>query len=284
MTEEIIENVEELDTEEIQEDITPEELKAIEGGWRPQEEWEGEDNEWIDARTFNMRGELMDRIKSQTSQLRGQDRKIQKLETTMERLAEHNRKMDEVAYNKALKELKGLKRDALDMADHDQVVEIDEQINELKSLQKTEEVQVDDSNNINPEVAEWVSQNEWYSKDVTLRGAADALAIEIVQAFPELRGRPSEVLSKVTDRLKTEFPTKFGKTTRRGTTQSVAEPGQGDTASRTKGSAKKYTSKHLNETQLEYGRNFVQDGIMKDLNEYAAQLAEIGELDSQKGA
>lgn len=265
---------------------TPEEAKATDGGWTPQEEWEGESDEWIDARTFNMRGELMDRIKSQTSQLRGQDRKINKLETNMERLADHNRKMDEVAFKKALNELKGMKRDALDIADHDQVVEIDEQINDLKTLQNQppETVETtDETGTVNPEVEAWVAKNEWYSKDTTLRGAADALTMEIVQTYPELRGKPTEVLEKVTARLKEEFPSKFGKT-RRGTPQSVAEAGQADTSSRSKSGVKKYTSRHLNETQMEYGRNFVRDGVMKDLNEYTAQLAELGELDAQKGA
>lgn len=283
MTEEIIKDEEVIIDD--QETLTPEEAKAIDGGWRPQEEWEGEADEWINARTFNKNGEFMDRIKSQTSQLRGQDRKINKLETNMERLAEHNRKMDEVAFKKALNELKGLKRDALDMADHDQVIEIDEQINDLKTLQTQPETveTTDETGTVNPEVEAWIAQNEWYSKDTTLRGAADALTMEIVQTNPELRGNPTEVLERVTARLKEEFPSKFGKT-RRGTPQSVAEAGQADTSSRSKGGSKKFTSKHLNEVQMEYGRNFVRDGVMKDLNDYAGQLAELGELDAQKGA
>lgn len=282
MTEEIIKDDTIVDD---QDTLTPEEAKATDGGWRPQEEWEGEADEWINARTFNKNGEFMDRIKSQTSQLRGQDKKINKLETNMERLADHNRKMDEVAFKKALTELKGLKRDALDIADHDQVVEIDDQINDLKSTQSQPDTDTTQAQApvMNPEVEAWVASNEWYSTDTTLRGAADALTQEIVQTYPELRGQPTQVLEKVTARLKEEFPHKFGKT-RRGTPQSVAEAGQADTSNRSKGASKKFTSKHLNEIQMEYGRNFVRDGVMKDLNEYAGQLAELGELDSQKGA
>ena len=280
MTEEVIvdENLEEST-------LTSDQLKATDSGWRPKEEWEGDQDEWIDARTFNMRGELMDRIKSQTSQLRGQDRKIQKLEGTMGKLAEHNKKMDEVAFKKALNELKGLKRDALDMANHDEVVEIDDQINDLKELQKeaAQQPQEAPEENVNPDVAAWIDQNEWYKSDTTLRGAADALTMEIVKAYPELRGNPSEVLEKVSLRLKEEFPQKFGKQTRTRT-QTVAEPGQADISNRSKGSSKKYSSRHLNETQMDIGKTFVQDGIMKDLNEYASQLAELNELDAQKGA
>jgi len=280
MTEAVIDDV----VEELHEEtVAPDIAKAMDGGWKPQEEWEGDDNEWIDARTFNMRGDLMDRIKSQTSQLRGQDRKIQKLEGTMSQLAEHNRKMDEVAFKKALNELKGLKRDALDMSDHDQVIEIDEQISELKTYQKesAQQIQPDRDGDTNPEVAEWIDQNKWYVDNTTMRGAADALALEIVRTNPELRGRPSEVLEKVTMRLKEEFPSKFNA---RRQAPTVAEPGQADISNRSKTSRSKYSSRHLNEVQSEIGRTFVQDGIMKDLNEYASQLAELGELDAQKGA
>lgn len=284
MTEEII-NTEEENLED-QVTLTPEEARASDGGWRPQEEWQGEEDEWIDARTFNKNGEFMDRIKSQTSQLRGQDKKISKLETSIQNLAEHNKKIDEVAFKKALNELKGLKRDALDIGDNDQVVEIDDQINDLKSIQKeADQPNIEEpQENINPEVVDWIEQNNWYKTDTMLRGAADALTLEIVQAYPELRNSPSEVLKKVEVRMKEEFPSKFGKTTRRGSVQTVSEPGQADETNRSKGSGKKFTSKHLNEMQMQMGKTFVETGAMKNLNEYASQLAEIGELDAQKGA
>ena len=266
-------------------DLTPEQALATEGGWKPEEEYTGDEGKWIDARTFNMRGELMDRIKSQTSQLRGQDRKINKLEEGLKNLSEHNNKMDEIAFKKALTELKTLKSDAMDVADHVQVVEIDDQIADLKASQQEADRVQDPAEEVgvNPEVAAWIDRNEWYKTDTTLRGAADALTMEVVRTRPELKGHPTEVLDLVSKRLKEEFPGKFGKV-RRATTQSVAEPGQADTSSRSKGSSKKYTSKHLNEDQLAIGKTFVEAGAMKNLNEYTSQLAEMGELDVQKGA
>ena len=286
MTEEIINK----ENEDNSENPSKEELRATEGGWRPKEEWEGEDGEWIDAQTFNMRGELLDRIKSQTSQLRGQDRKISKLENTLKDLSEHNKRMDEIAFKRALNELKSLKKDAMQLDDHDQIVEIDDQILELKAAQKessnkfNDNTTEDDVNNVSPEIIDWIEQNQWYKTDVTLRGAADALTLDIIQTYPELKNNPSEVLKKVSNRLKDEFPNKFGKTQK--PKQSVAEPSDADTQSKSKGTSKtsKYTSRHLNEVQMEIGKTFVETGAMKNLNEYAEQLAEIGELDVQKGA
>ncbi len=186
MTEEIIE-------EEIKnpEDAPPaDESKASESGWRPEDEWEGAPEEWIDARTFNMRGELMDRIKSQTSQLRGQDKKIQRLEDGLQGLADHNKHMDEIAFKRAIDELKSLKKDALEYSDHEQVVEIDEKMSDLKRAQETKAQEPTISgpeSGVNPEVVQWIEKNDWYTKDVTLRGAADALAVEIVQSYPDYK-------------------------------------------------------------------------------------------------
>lgn len=282
MTEEIIK--EELETLEDDNTMSAEDELATNNGWKPEDNYEGNAGTWIDSRTFNMRGELLERIKSQTSQIRGQDRKINNLEEGLKNLSEHNKKMDDIAFKKALQELKSLKVDALDHQDYQQVTELDDQITDLKTSHSEVEAPPAESPKLNVEVEAWIADNSWYRDDAALRGAADALTLETVQNHPELKANPKEVLDLVTKTMQKEFPEKFGKTSRKRTTQSVSEPGQADETSRNKGAAKKYTSKHLNEVQLAMGKTFVEAGAMKNLTEYAAQLAEIGELDAQKGA
>lgn len=282
MTEEIIK--EELETLDDDNKMSAEDEIATGNGWKPEEDYEGSEGTWIDSRTFNMRGELLERIKSQTSQLRGQDRKISSLEDGLKNLSEHNKKMDDVAFKRALSELKSLKVDALDVQDHQQVAEIDDKIDDLKISHKEPESAPVSESKVNPEVEQWISENTWYRDDLALRGAADALTLETIQSRPELKNNPTEVLGLVTKMMEKQFPEKFNKTTRKRTTQSVSEPGQGDESTRSKGGSKKFSSKHLNEVQMAMGKTFVQAGAMKNLTEYAAQLAEIGELDVQKGA
>ncbi len=276
MTEEV--KIEEGNTDEITN--TAEDL-AAESGWKPEDQWEGDTNQWIDAKTFNMRGELMDRIKSQTSQLRGQDKKIERLEAGLGQLAEHNKKMDEIAYDKALNDLKDLKKDALEMSDYGQVTEIDDKISDLKINQSAaEEPQAQQTPSTNPEVAAWIAEHSWYETDIAMRYATDGLTRDIVQSYPELKNSPKLILEKVTKRLEEEFPHKFKK--RRNTTQAVSEGG--DAQTRSKSSKQKYTGRHLNEMQREFGKTFVESGVMKSLDEYATQLSEMGELDAQRGA
>jgi len=275
---------EEVEIIEGEDTLTTEESKATESGWRPEDQWEGEQDQWIDAKTFNMRGELLDRIKSQTSQLRGQDKKIEKLEAGMSQLAEHNKKMDEIAYEEALRDLKNLKKDAMELEDYDQVTEIDDKISDLKVSQTVNTANSQNQPQTAPEVSQevnqWLTENPWYNTDTALRYATDGIARDILQSYPELKNSPRQVLEKVTSRIKEEFPTKFAK--RRNSPQGVSEPGEGK--AKAASSSKKYSARNLNSTQLEFGRTFVETGAMKSLDEYAGQLAKMGELDIQKGA
>lgn len=270
--------VEEIqEVEEVVEELNPVETKAADGGWRPEEEYEGDPDSWVDAKTFNMRGELMDRIKKQTSQLRGQEKKMEKLEVAVQSLAEQNKKVGEVAYKKAMTDLKDLKKNAHEMSDYEQVVEIDEKISELKDSQK--EPDVVDQPEPNAEIISWMDSNDWYKSDTVLRGAADAIADEL---YNQNKNLPvSDILDMVTDRMKEEFPNKFGKTQRKSTQRTVIEPGEASTKAKT--SRKKYTSRSLNPQQREIGNTFVEAGAFKTVQEYVDQLAEIGELDAQKG-
>lgn len=273
---------EEVETQEGNEEeiANPAESLAAEGGWKPEDQWEGEPDQWIDAKTFNMRGELLDRIKSQTSQLKGQDKKIEKLESGLGQLAEHNKRMDEIAYEKALDDLKLLKTDAFEMSDFKQVTEIDDKISDLKDNQREVEEPIAQAAGTNPEVLAWIAENTWYETDATMRYATDGITRDIVQAYPELKNSPKLILEKVSSKVREEFPHKFNK--RRSTTQSVSEGGDAQTKS--KGSKQKYRNSHLNEMQREFGKTFVESGAFKTLDEYTAQLAEMGELDIQKGA
>lgn len=281
---------EELKTNEEEEgtQLSEFEQKAYDGGWRPEETWvaDGKDaDDWVTAKEFNRVGEMMERIKSQTSQLRGQDKKISKLEGTLEELSQHHKDVQKVEYKKAMEDLKSMKKEALASYDHDQVVEIDEQISELRDVDPNkkpvqETYSAPESGDMHPEVEAWIDSNSWYTEDVMLRGAAEALADSLVKETPSYKDTPGKLLKKVTETLEKEFPTKFGKTASTPR-QTVSEPGEGSTRSSVR--PKKYTSRQLNDEQIKVGKRFVSTGAIKDLNEYAQQLAEIGGLDSQLG-
>lgn len=253
----------------IQEGPTSED-KARESGWKPLEEWSGNSDEWVDAKTFNQRGEYLERIKTQSSQLKKLEKKLHSQEQTLKELADHHRKVAEIERKKALDDLKDLKRQALDLGDNSKVVEIDDKISDLKQLKIEEPVKQQSQEEMHPDLVEWIEDNPWYEQDDILTGATNGLVAGIIKKHPELKGQVREVLDMATSKLKEEFPSKFGK--RR---QTVTESSSSETA---KGSPDKNLARKLNEEQRQFAKRFIQQGALKSYEEYAQQLAAIGEL------
>lgn len=283
MSEELEGKQEEVKQEEEQQ-FPEAEIKAMEGGWRPKEEWEGDEEDWVSAKEFNQRGEYIDRIKSQTSQIKGLEKKLSKVEKVINDLAEHNQRLAEREFKDNKKALRDMKKEAMEIGDYDKVIEIDEKIDELQDLQKEQqrqeaaERQATQTGDMNPAVIDWLEANSWYESDPVLRGAFDAMAEQKVARDPSLRESPRELLKMVEQEVKKEFPHKFGGTRPRSTVTETGSNRSGSSSSRTK-----YTARDLNEVQKQIGQRFVDSGAMESLNQYAEQLAEMNELDVQKG-
>ncbi len=282
MSEELEDMQQEVNPLQVQLHVEPtHEDHARQQGWRPKEEWEGNPEDWVDAKTFNQRGEYMERIKSQSSLIKKLEKRLSKQESTLEELAEHHRRVSEIEYKKALEQLKGLKKEALDLGDHEKVVEIDDKIQDLKDTKPQEKAPTTNDSSMHPDVEAWIDENPWYEEDLALQGAAEALVKAEVARNPSASKDIRATLDKVTAKLKEDFPNKFG-IKQRSRTSTVTEPGSSDqTLSRT--SSNKYTAKHLNDFQKQVAKRFIQAGAIKSMDEYAKQLADIGELDAQRG-
>jgi hypothetical protein len=269
MTEEVIDTPADAGTSLESTNIVPKhEDVARESGWKPLEEWDGDPEDWVDAKEFNRRGEYMDRMKHQSSLIKKLEKKLSKQGQTLSELAAHHQKVKETEYKRALEELKLQKKEALEYMDHDRVIDIDDRIDDLKRVKESEKTTTVPEGTP-PEVQEWIEDNPWYEEDVLLQGAAEALIKKEVSKNPEiedLRG----LLDKVTDRLKQEFPNKFGRKTRQ--TMPVAEPGNNEPSKTSK--ASKYSARNLNELELRVAKKFVALGAVKSVEEYAKQLAE----------
>lgn len=264
------------ENQEQEEQIDPEIEKALSSGWKPKEEWDGE-GEWIDYKEFNFRGELYDRIKSQTNKIRSQDQKLDHLQKALQKLGEHNQRIAEMEYEKALKDLKSQRKAALEEGDYETFERLEDNLEELKQL-KPEPIDLHDGtpSEVNiPELEAWRSENPWYASDPVMRGAADAVALDYVKRDPSAKADPARVLNHVTQEIRKKFPQEFS-TRRTSPTKPVAEP---SSRGSTKGKNSKYTEKHLTDEQRKIARTFVEAGAMKSIQEYVDQLAELGELE-----
>lgn len=213
-----VEAEEEVQEEEVSEEVSEdteeyseEEQRAAESGWMPKDKFDeayGEDSgkTWVDAHEFNVRGELMDRIKSQGKKLGELEGRLNNVNATFNATVEAETK-------RRIANMKRERDEALLEGDDEAVSRLDDSIeSETEALYSTPK----DSGPA-PEVDEgiqrWSSNNKWYAADPVMRGAADALAQTLRDDRPDLVGE--EFLNTLTSMVKKEFPHKFGNTQRK---------------------------------------------------------------------
>lgn len=273
-------------------EISSGEEKARADGWTPKEEWVesgGDEASWVDHKEFNFRGELMNRISSQTRNLKSRDRDIEELRGAIRELTTHNRKVAEAEYKKALRDLKHQKLQAAKEENPEAVIEIENQIDELKEHAEEFKNTASSTENVNqnqeeprPEFVAWVKdeKNSWYMKDNVMQYAANGIVAEYIRNNPE--GTPTEALEFMEKQIKEEFPHKFNNKRKLPRSSSVTEQDpNGGGPGGDGGGKKKYNKSDLSEEQLVFAKTFEMQGALS-IQEYVNQLAELGELPSQQ--
>lgn len=199
---------EDIQTEvsEVAEQSTPEVVdsytqQALEQGWKPKAEYQGDPDKWKEAKEFVERGELFKKIDTMGKELKETRRALQMLK-------EHHNKVKEVEYSKAVNELKQLQKKHLEEGNSDGYLETTELLTDLKAEQKAREVvQEVTPTQPDPRFVSWVTDNKWYNSDPEMRQFADAVGMGYAQTNRNLS--PEEVLAYVTKEVKERFKDKF---------------------------------------------------------------------------
>jgi hypothetical protein len=184
-------------------EVSPVELRAREQGWVPKEEWDGDPEAWRPAKEFVDRGELFKKIDTQS-------RELKQMKQALQELYQHNSKIAEVEYKRALADLKAQKKVALEEGDADAVVDIDERIDLVRDAQRNAETAakvpvVDTTAELNPVFVQWRDRNNWYDNNRAMRVFADDVGRQAAaRGLP-----PQEVLAAVEREVRKEFPDKF---------------------------------------------------------------------------
>lgn len=177
------------------------ELKAMEQGWRPKDEWQGEEADFIDAKEFVRRKPLFDKIEHQHKELK-------QLKTAFASFKEHYGKVEQAAYERAYKELQTKQKEALKEGDVDTFYAIQEQLDDVKeqaAALKENRGSVQQEPEVHPEFKAWIDKNPWYAKHSHMKKFADDYGLELAaKGFSR-----EEVLKKVESAVKEEFPNKF---------------------------------------------------------------------------
>lgn len=163
--------------EEAQIEMSPEEAKAREQGWRPKEEYQGPEDEWVDAHTYLGRGTFLKQIKNLKSELQEQRK-------TMDMFAEHTKHMEKLMYDKAKRELEAEQKAARMRGDFDTFERVSKEIQDLKPISEQPK---DPSQN--PELQRFLKENTWYTapqteEDFELKGIAEAADTYYTKTHP----------------------------------------------------------------------------------------------------
>ena len=237
---------------------TPTELKAIESGWVPKEDFQGDEHKWVEAGEFLRRGELFKKIEDQGKQLKD-------VRSALNEMKKLNSQIQEVEYKRALDTLKAQKKAALEDGDADAVIAADDRIDmvkeQQKEMQRQSPVAQSDEGSEHPEFVAWTEQNNWYKSSTPMKAFADALGQELARAG----NSPSEVLKKVAAEVRKEFPNKF-----RNPNQDKAGAVEG-------GSGRGVTTTgkfSLSDEERSIMNKFVRQGVMSE-KEYVEQLKKV---------
>lgn len=177
------------------------EAQAREQGWKPKEEFEGEPEKWRPAKEFVERGELFSKIDTMGKELK-------ETKKALKMLQEHNEKIKETEYKRAIDELRALQKQHLETGNSDEYLRATELLTDLKAEQKAREVvKSTAAPEVDPRFIEWTENNTWYNKDADMKKFADIVGLGYAQANPHLD--PVEVLDYVTVQVKERFKSKF---------------------------------------------------------------------------
>lgn len=181
---------------------TSEEL-ASKDGWVPEDEWEGEPEKWVPADEFMRRKPLFERISTQSKQ-------IKKINEALKAMQSHHAKVFEASYQKAIDDLKSQRDQAVEEGDSRAVRAIEENIESINE-EYIEESKTVKAAEAGPSVLfeDWVAKNEWYSRDRGMKTRADEVGIGYARSNPE--ATEEEIFDYVDDRIRREYPDKFGK-------------------------------------------------------------------------
>lgn len=178
---------------------SPIESRARELGWRPKEEFGGDEDNFVDAKEFVQRQPLFEKIEHQS-------RELKNVKKTLDALKGHYTKVQEVEYQRALSALQASKAEAISEADGQRTIQIENQIKKAeREFQQIREDAKDPAPSDPSEFVSWKAQNTWYEKDESMRIFADAIGSRLAGEGMT----PPEVLAAVAKKVKAEFPHKF---------------------------------------------------------------------------
>lgn len=197
-------------------EYSEEETIAMARGWKPKEEWDGDESDWKPAKVFNEIGELKERLV-------GAEKETKKANKVIQLMKDHHLNVRQSAFKEAVESLKAERAKALEDQDFAKAEKIRDEIDEVKDKFKThdtlpkqvEEKLQQEAPEPDPAFYAFVERNPWYKPDGgnEMSKKADALGWALREADIQKNGQPTlsftEIVKQVEKDIRKLFPEKF---------------------------------------------------------------------------
>lgn len=174
-------------------------------GWRPQEEFRGPAEKWVDADTFVRKTETD--VPVLRERLRHYDRQIAEMQQAMRAQTEAMRAQAERAKQAQLRAIQEAKIKAVSEGDADAFRQLETRYEQLREAQIPVPQYQPPPPDRDPEFQSWAAQNSWYTQDQSMRAYADKIGELVKEQNPNLVGQ--DFLNAVTKEVKTRFADRF---------------------------------------------------------------------------
>jgi hypothetical protein len=174
-------------------------------GWRGEEDWKGDPEDFVDAKTFVKRGEAImpilrrnnEKLLKELNEAKQAAEEARTVAREFQTFQKENFEKKAEEYKEQIKSLREQKKEAINEGDGERVVAIDEAIDvakeqheeaNRKALEKKEIPKLD-TTAIDPSLQTWLDSNTWFGQDRRLTGIANALGETIRTENPGLTGK-----------------------------------------------------------------------------------------------
>ncbi len=244
---------------------------ATSWGWKPKDEFYGNPDRWVDAKTFIENERLISTTRHDKGKKLELD--IRDLTKMMKNMKSHQEKVRKADIDNLTEKLTEKKNQLIAEGDVEGVGKIDEQLGKVSDMANEEADDSDDETpKLSPLYTEWVEKNDWYGKDVQLSNLADKIAEDYKELpLDKMLKLVDKEIARETDKRKIN---KESLKTKDAPGKDVATVAGGAHNTKIK---KKYTFSDLSFEQKKICENYENIGLYKR-QEFVDELGKIGEL------
>jgi hypothetical protein len=235
--------------------------EASRKGWVPKDKYKGDLSNWVDAKTFNERGErFVKTLQADIAALKAQLASFEGTKAAFVKFHEEALAAKDAEIKATIAAMRVQRSQAVREGDDDLAVQLEDRIDALKAQQQEAKAipatapAAPTTPTPSPVLTEWIADgNQWFEDEPTLRAYAIALGDDMVKNGETAKGR--KFLDMISAKMAEEFPRRFA-------AKAAPNPHTVEGAANASSSSNSKTERDLPLEDLKLMKQFVKEGWM----------------------